>query len=203
MTVEKDEEQDEAKHDKSYTKTQTGVTDFITKNLDKEMIDEYFLTETKQKQPKFKGNASINYDLCYFSYHVIQERYLLIIGGKTTWETFGRKDKPHNRMFYFDFEKQSWHVSPMLLPFTIFGHASVCLLKGNKIFIIGGMINGSQYSSANFSFKLTDVIPDLQIQWECERQMWIAYYKNSNNRNCFVPRLPEVILIKILKFLRL
>lgn len=192
---------------------------FIVQNIHKEIVNVCFSSgssncnstskQLKGKKVKAKTKSkqsgqleSIN-DLCRFSYHVIQDRYLLIIGGQSTLNQYGKHDKSHNRMFYFDFENQLWYVSPFLLPFTIFGHASVCLPKKNKIFIIGGMINDKQYSSAHFSVKLTHIIPDLEIQWNCERQIWIAFHKNSNNSECHIHLLCQDVVYKILNFLRL
>ena len=42
-----------------------------------------------------------------------------------------------------------------------------------------------------------------QIQWKCERVIWIGFHKNINNNNkCFVANLPKDIIYHILSFLR-
>ena len=43
----------------------------------------------------------------------------------------------------------------------------------------------------------------IKKEWEIEKLLWIAFYKNENNQQCFIPTLPKVIVNHILIWLRL
>ena len=40
-----------------------------------------------------------------------------------------------------------------------------------------------------------------KIKWNKERQLWIALQKNSNNNKCYLSRIPNDVLVYIIKFL--
>ena len=39
------------------------------------------------------------------------------------------------------------------------------------------------------------------IEWDVERIIWIAFYKNNENNQCFVHQLPKDLIKHVLKFL--
>jgi len=50
--------------------------------------------------------------------------------------------------------------------------------------------------------KLKDIIPDYPImQWECQRIIWIGFYKNQGNEKCMFGSLIKDIIKNIMQFL--
>ena len=40
------------------------------------------------------------------------------------------------------------------------------------------------------------------ISWKIERVLWIGFYKNVANEQCFISKLPKVLILCILRYLQ-
>ena len=141
--------------------------------------------------------SNFRYNLCENS------KYLILIGGH--FDKYGNEsilddDRTHisKMIIYFDFIEHKWSIIKNIkLPIGMTGHSTV-LIDNNKIYIMGfekiytsniGKIEKGKY---NLKLSLN------HVDWNIERQIWIAFYKNNKNNKCFIDLLPKDIVKKIL-----
>ena len=142
--------------------------------------------------------------LFYFSYHLINSQYLIIIGGKTT-KSYSVSKRLHtsNKILVYNMRISKWCAYKYDLPDGIFGHKSIItqeLNNCNVLHIMGGCkdaYKNDQASNTYWKIKVT-----LNIGWKIKRLLWIAYYKNVDNRKCLISTLPKDIVINILCFVQ-
>ena len=167
------------------------------------------------------------FKLYYFTYHWIDNRYLIVIGGRTI-------DTISKEIIYFDNKYGKWNHLPFTLPYEIFGHASIICNKYNKVNndkfknvdtctstsddnagkilrIMGGCDKmSSNNATLNVHWKLNIT---RNFAWKFERIIWIAFYKNEfdskhkhlddmNDGYCYFGIMPKDVVLSILLFLR-
>ena len=195
---------------------------------DESNVDESNISESKDCDNNINYNTNHKYDhvtpmiaasddelkLVYqeFGYHLINDRYLLII------------DPP--RIFCFDCHVEQWYTH--VLTCEIASQFATALIfcgndddnkknDGDEPEIMKNMRKCSDYSDMSLyimggktvddgatgiglkkscqNFKLHFVRP---MDWDIERQIWIAFEKNRKNKKCLFATLPKVIVRKIL-----
>ena len=162
-----------------------------------------------------KEDSYTSYDyhcLCHdfhgFTYHLFNNRYLIIIGG-TVYLASDHKDKhdldegftyiPYhynlNRIVVLDLEKFRWLITHQV--HKSMNHHSSVLTKNSNIYVVGNR-PGPTWKSVGAFFKIN--LNATRLPWICERQIWIAFYKNFNNNECYIHQLPKDVIFFILKF---
>ena len=99
-----------------------------------------------------------------------------------------------------DNKDKMWHVSKHKLPVYLAAHHSVMFAKTNDIYFFGGsdIWEGDQF---NYNFKMC--IDDDNFEWnKWERIIWIAFYKNVQNKQCLIALLPKDVVKHVVAFLK-
>ena len=120
---------------------------------------------------------------------LVKSRYLMIIGGN---------EEPQQILFCDIKDNFNWGISCQKIPQEIDltdSSGCACLLKNEKDMYVMGM--GMLGEAANMRLLI-----QMNIKWQCERQIWIAFYKNEKNNLCFIDKLPKDVVFKILDYLR-
>ena len=147
-------------------------------------------------------------DLPYsnFSYHVIDNRYLVLIGGLCTArgsvtsninQNFNgnhNQDYPSDKIIVYDYWVQKWFECKYRLPIKMINHKSFVFENGQKLYLIGDIDN----KQVEFVFKIRASI----AEWKIQRLIWIGFFKNENNNLCLLTRVPKDLIVYMLRFLR-
>ena len=153
----------------------TASDDFVDKLMN--------LTSLKAKKNcKFFAKSSYS----RFSYHLIENRYLLIIGGRIT-NLSNRDRSVLDTILIYDFVSKTWKLSKQFkLPQPLYGHCSILTHNGKYIHIMGRihMHRNKPLGPKNINWKI-------QIHtgsWVIERLIWIGYYKEIKDKDKKVKR---------------
>ena len=197
----------------------------VTINSQQNMVDEMNIVSIcKMIEDKDEFDSNVH-ALLGFSYHLISSsnleikpRYLFIIGGWCTNEVTMRgvwggnddelpTESELSSIVYYDFKHKEWGISEIELPSPISYHSSVmksnCFgsslnanLSGKCMYIMGGYDTWER-KNCDFNFKVDIYV---EMKWQRERLIWIAFYKNKNNKKCFVDRLSKDVVKYIVQW---
>jgi len=135
---------------------------------------------------------------CYFSMDLIENRYLVFVGGIVD----SLPNNMSNKIFYFDFFQNKWIVSNHAMPTELCFHSS-CIVKNSDCFhIMGGLDIDCEDLNTHFCINLGKILPRMPIRWENERQLWIGFIKNKENQECLIDQIPKDVLLYVLSFLQ-
>lgn len=151
------------------------------------------------EMPKYISKSLFFSKLHNFMTEVVNNRYLLIIGGSPgQWEPLNSRN-----VLCLDLIKYKWTVFNSILPkrahISIANSVGVSYDNGsyNEIFVMHATKECKLFYKINFWTNFQN------FEWKHERIMWIGYYQNDKNPQCIVHTLPKVIVEKILNFVRI
>ena len=143
-----------------------------------------------------------------FTWHLIKHRFIIVIGGIVS-NSSENKEAVSSYIWYFDLSNLKLIKSKVFLPSGIFLHSSVVDDKNECVHIMGGMNTneGCDPQAQNFHWKIQfyhmiDDWPVSPIEWDNERIIWIAYFKNNNNNHCLINKLSKDVVKYMLSFLK-
>lgn len=159
------------------------------------------VTENDNKYTNSLNNLYpyINKGFSGFFYHLIDLRYLVLIGGTHTHSLVNTSHCISNKMIVYDFNTQQWYISKYQLPRELLSASclSKCVLmkKNQEIYILG---KNEKKLNVIYNFKITTKV----IPWRIERVIWIGWNKNVHNSLCLLVWLTKDIIQYILQFVR-
>ena len=179
-----------------------NVTYSCEKNIDSnkygfnKQLPEYF-NDGLEKNGSFKHAAIEHlFDSRFgdFGCFYLKQRYLLIVGpnGKFEENDFDMS----NCIICFDFIKQRWFLINVKLPSFIIDNNAFVLSKNESFIDIFGKVD--QLQGANVHYRL---YISVNISWQLQRLIWIAFHENEQNDKCFVALLSKDVVKYILSFL--
>ena len=120
-----------------------------------------------------------------FTYHFFDKRYLIMIGNA------------NEHILYFDFDRLKWIKSQVKLAMNIESNISLMNEKDNKIYLFGRQkMNKQETKCFCWHFNV-----ESHLKWSQQRIIWIAYYKNGNNKHCLMYKLPKDLIKQIVTYL--
>lgn len=148
-----------------------------------------------------------------------KKRYLLIIGGEIVYKSVEQDDmdpkvcKSRTRrstwslcsnndylkqIMVLDLDERSLLMTHQLHD-GITNHSSVLLSKESNIYLVGdkNKILKNRKTVLHPFFAKIRLKPN-RLPWICEREIWIAFYKNIQNQKCVIANLPKDLILFIL-----
>ena len=107
-----------------------------------------------------------------FMYHLVKNRYLMIIGGE---HQYGLHSNFITNIIYFDIKNHKWNICKQKIPKPLYGHCSVLSNDSKKLYIMGITIHGRK----DINWTLNIIV---NIKWNIARIFWIGFYKNEINK---------------------
>ena len=156
-------------------------------------------------------NGLITKQECFYSfaYHLVKQRYLIILGGSSQDDNLSCDS--YKTILYFDLKYGEWYKCEKVLPFEIFRHSSVVYINDNNEFIIhiiGGLDQWETKQKIHWQLNVSDIIPNIGISWNIERLIWIAHLKNNyandvtNSENkCYFAKFSKDLTVYFVRFL--
>ena len=134
-----------------------------------------------------------------FSYHLVYDRYLLIIGGISLKR---QHEIASDVMFYLDLKDLKWHAVEQILPYGVYQHSSFIDYEKQYLHILGGLNDRREPCKHHWKFDLFDLFDynTLPFGWRYQRLIWIGLYKNDDNQQCFFKNVGKDIVQYILTF---
>ena len=130
-----------------------------------------------------------------FTWDLIANRYIIVIGGVVQGSS---KEAVSDYIWYFDLSNSELKQSNVRLPCEILEHSAVVDDENNCVHIIAG--------NRHWQVEFCDIIEDFpwycKINWENERIIWIAYFKNNDNKKCFLNQMSKDVITYVISFLK-
>ena len=129
-----------------------------------------------------------------YGYFYLKQRYLIIIAPND--------ENLSDRIIYFDFVSCQWFMVNFKLPTRIASESAFVLSKNETFIDIFGFTNykddvTNKEKQRNVHYRLYIIA---NISWDLERLIWIGFYKNDKNSNCYIQLLPKDVVKYALSF---
>ena len=179
-------------------------------------LENHQIEFVKNRYLMFIGGTIYTNDRCYYSkpFTAANINELLTIRRSQQYDEYNPLSVGENDLIIFDCVTREWYLAESnLIIFEMVRHKTIVLPNKKSMcsFANMGKIDERKYKHIS-PIKLLDQMKndtksleciqmsfEMPLDWDIERVVWIAFYKNQDNEKCCLPKLPKEVVKYILE----